>query len=287
MQKIFILLTALLILSCETFELVSLDSLNVDQENSIKIFVEGGVTSQLTHHQLTLIKPGNSTDKQTYIADAIVSVTVADKTYQYTPDTIFENIRYFSDEMFQAMAGDICTLTIMYQGYIFTATDQVDQVTEFDIEAIQVPLVEVANGTLQTIGLTKHEFGFDAPNIWYWINADEIGNVNILTSTEIKSYTHRGANLQGVFPSNVFGMVFQASGNEDVFQVAKLSVSAAHYDYLRAFFSETDWKGSVFSTIPGNLPTNLSSGGGGFFFASDVTIKSFTGKQIFEIGVID
>lgn len=282
-RQLFILLT-LFICSCETFQFTNLESLNVDQETAVQIFVEGGVTTQLTHHNVRLIKPGSPSDNPQYIIDAEVSVSIGENIYEYTIDTDFGAPTYFSNQMFQARAGDICTLTIQYNGQTFTASDQVADVTPFGIDDIQQPIVELAGNELQLIELTKHEFGFNEPNIWYWINSDEIDNDNIL-DTDIKYFSHRGANLQGVFPGNVFATTFPVSGNDDVIQVAKLSVSAAYYDYLRAQFSETDWKGSVFSTISGNLPSNVSNNGGGFFFASDIITQGFTGKQITEIGI--
>lgn len=50
----------------------------------------------------------------------------------------------------------------------------------------------------------------------------------------------------------------------------KYSLSPDHQKYIRGMLSETEWKGGWFDVLPGNLYTNISRGGSGFFAASSV-----------------
>jgi hypothetical protein len=50
----------------------------------------------------------------------------------------------------------------------------------------------------------------------------------------------------------------------------KFSVNENYGNYLRALLSETEWQGSLFEEIRGNLPTNISNGGLGYFSACSV-----------------
>ena len=50
----------------------------------------------------------------------------------------------------------------------------------------------------------------------------------------------------------------------------KYSLSPDHQNYIRGMLSETEWKGGWFDVLPGNLNTNISRGGAGFFAASSV-----------------
>jgi len=50
----------------------------------------------------------------------------------------------------------------------------------------------------------------------------------------------------------------------------KYSLTDEHAAYVRALLAETEWQGSLFEEARGNLPTNISNGGLGFFAASSV-----------------
>jgi hypothetical protein len=52
--------------------------------------------------------------------------------------------------------------------------------------------------------------------------------------------------------------------------VKKYSVTDEYGDYLRALLTEAEWQGSLFEEARGNLPTNISNGGLGYFSACSV-----------------
>ena len=66
-------------------------------------------------------------------------------------------------------------------------------------------------------------------------------------------------------------------------QCVKMSMSDRYYDYLISVFNIVDWSGGMFSTIPGNTKTNLSKGGAGYFYASDVKIRYLDLHEMLEL----
>ena len=52
--------------------------------------------------------------------------------------------------------------------------------------------------------------------------------------------------------------------------IKKYSLTDGYASYLRALIAETEWQGSLFEEARGNLPTNISNGGLGYFSACSV-----------------
>ena len=50
----------------------------------------------------------------------------------------------------------------------------------------------------------------------------------------------------------------------------KYSLTDEYAAYLRALLAETEWQGSIFEDARGNLPSNISNGGLGYFSACSV-----------------
>jgi hypothetical protein len=58
-------------------------------------------------------------------------------------------------------------------------------------------------------------------------------------------------------------------------QVDMLSIPKELIDYNLAVMLETDWRGSPFDGPPANIPTNISNGALGFFYAADIDSYEF------------
>lgn len=50
----------------------------------------------------------------------------------------------------------------------------------------------------------------------------------------------------------------------------KYSLSPRHQEFARSLLMETDWRGGIFDVLPGNVLTNVSNNGAGFFGACTV-----------------
>lgn len=58
--------------------------------------------------------------------------------------------------------------------------------------------------------------------------------------------------------------------------ISKYSLNEDYAAYLRALLIETNWQGSIFEGARGNLPTNISNGGLGFFSACAIVRDTLT-----------
>ena len=140
-----------------------------------------------------------------------------------------------------------------------------------------LPISELTTGPDGRIysNITIHNFGYIDNSIWISNHyTDSLNRPISLTPKEIidypiKMYTHTSALPQGLFPSGITS-TGDAGEPNDTTEYLKLSVSDAYYKYLVSMFNLTDWSSGIFSTIPGNTYSNVSEGGTGFFFASDV-----------------
>jgi hypothetical protein len=70
-----------------------------------------------------------------------------------------------------------------------------------------------------------------------------------------------------IFPQEKEEVLFPAGS---IAIVKKLSLTDEYGAFLRALLAETEWQGSLFEEARGNLPTNISNGGLGYFSACSV-----------------
>ena len=289
MKKFLIIPVIILFLSsCETWDYISIDELDFgDEENQITLFVEGGITTQSTYQRVYLYKPSNyiNNTTQEYINSAGVFVTSGSDTSEFIPDTLYGF--YESEHEFRAETGRTYTLHVLYEGRLYTATDSVVESGDFNFEEYTLPQNDESYNDPEYLSfmIKKHTYGFPQSNFWRWEDSRYFTDTaNYLFQGMETSYTHQYADVQGLF-SNIeyyfqVGYGFQLT---DTLVAMKFSISDEYYEYLRAYFMETDWKEGVFSTLPGNLPTNLSDGGAGFFFASDVFVKKITIEELLRM----
>ena len=74
-----------------------------------------------------------------------------------------------------------------------------------------------------------------------------------------------------IFPQNKEEVLFPEGA---IAVLKKYSLTPAYGDFLRALLAETEWQGSLFEEARGNLPTNISNGGLGYFSASSVIVDT-------------
>lgn len=89
-----------------------------------------------------------------------------------------------------------------------------------------------------------------------------------LTSVRLLYYTFNTIDVSySIFPQDEEAVYFPRNS---MAIVKKYSLNEEHAAYLRALLAEAEWQGSLFEDARGNLPTNISNGGLGFFSASSV-----------------
>jgi hypothetical protein len=260
--------------SCISEE-ISITDLNLKDGAQYEISIEGGIVSVYGKQLIKLTEPFDIN------ADSVIAINTATvKLSDGTNEWIYQNINdqgyYETLDSIAGEAGKVYTIYVEYNNKTYKASDSICKVLDKSIETL--PISELTTGPDGRIysNITIHNFGFNKPNIWINNSKSKHGKkyLTALTAKQIifsssKIYSHTGSLPQGVFPSG-FTSFGDAGEPNDTTEYLKLSVSDAYYKYLVSMFNLTDWSSGIFSTIPGNTYSNVSEGGTGFFFASDV-----------------
>ncbi|MBN1119428.1 MAG: hypothetical protein JXA77_19610 [Bacteroidales bacterium] len=288
--------------SCETWDYFNTDEFDYGTNNyNVNIFIDGGISSQYINHVLYLTKPGSYIDnsKQEPVKNARVYIVCENDTFNYElveydwreyEQQFFEleTPYYQSIEKFSAIPGKQYVLYVEYNNKLYSAADLAPEATDFKYDEIPLPYKNENpnesysddNGNIRPAALDlsvkKHHFGFPYSCVYLWAEKENISDSdNFITSIYAKSYAHQFADVQGVF-ANINYYTHFIGGDVSIKDTAVTilqTISAGYYNYLRQGFNETDWKESTFATISGNLPTNVSEGGAGFFYVSDLFKK--------------
>lgn len=295
-------ISTLLIAGCAEEE-VDLDLKNTG--NPYHIVVDGGVFSYGGHQFLKLTVPFEQNGQPEPAGGAKVEVSDGQNTYQYRETE--RKGEYESVEEFAGEVGKVYTLKIEYGGQTYFASDSMVAATEIELEQIpageQTKYLKIehrrSDGTITfnnhiEIDLSKHKFGCAETAKWVFGDMDTAMYVktpkNIVLFDPV--YSHQSSIPQGVFPmaTESIGASYNDYKDDDYaeddaipVQCLKMSMSDRYYEYLISVFNIVDWSGGMFSTIPGNSKTNLSKGGTGFFYASDVKIRYLGLDELLEL----
>ncbi len=253
---------------------INIDDLNLSENShQFRIAVDCYITTELKHHYIKLTQPANYPENTELVPVSVATVSISSNGNTYTFSETDDKGVYISDDIFAPQVGEVYNLYIKTNNAEYYATDSVVAVSDIDFDNSPLPQIanNVVGGDMIYFSGYKHYFGYDENAKWLWLSAyDTLENYNNPFSPELLfSYTHIGGEPQGLFPDNVYLWSIYG-GLTDSITVYKYSVSDKYHEFLLALFSETDWNTGIFSTIPGNLPTNLSEGATGYFYISDV-----------------
>lgn len=273
---ILILLTSTT--ACVKEEIELSDILLSEDANDLRLVIEGGITNEPGVHFIRLSTSGrySAFDSSVQpVENAQVTVMAGDVLINYLPTE--EPGLYATAPEAAAPTGVECTLTVVADEQQYTATDVLEAATDLATLALPVGSNGSGQNDFFDFNVSFQNFGFaqagglivrgatveDTDTTFYNRSFHEQLNRSSII------YTHSGASPQGIFPLN--SRFTSISGDRDDIIVAyRLRFSDNYYDYLLAVFSQTDWAGGLFSTVPGNPPTNLSEGAVGYFYAIGV-----------------
>lgn len=284
-----------ILLSCQQEEINFRDLRIANSSLNYEIVVNGFISTENTACKVTLSKPVSIDENIEFkpINEAIVTLKKGDnKTYLFQYDTLGV---YISIDSIQGECGIAYELEIFYNNKIYNTEEVMPEepdnnfdipfyrATQYDDNENELPL----NDDFIELTILQHNFGYETPTIWQWVygNKDSIPYWDLFDLSRLffRAYTHRGSLPQGIFPSGI-----KTSGTSgfstDSLEIIKMAISEKYYEYLISVFNETAWKNGVFSTIAGNVKTNVSEGGMGYFYAINVKRKRFTYK---ELGVMN
>lgn len=284
MKKMLLVLITLTLYACESTEL-SINDINFsNSSHQFDIIVDCYITTELKKHYIKLAKPSDDIlDKQDYpISDA--NVYISDGNYKYVfieseTEGIYESIMEFSSH-----AGTKYNLHLKAGDKEYYASDTPVAVSDINFSQIQLPERDYSfiSSTQIILSGYRHLFGYAEINKWLWLSNNKLRYYLQPFSEELKfSYTHSRTEVKGLFPNDKIGYGIQGA-IEDTITVVKYSISDDYYKYLLALFSETEWKAGLFSSISGNLPTNLSQGATGYFYIMDIDVKKITISELLK-----
>jgi len=101
-----------------------------------------------------------------------------------------------------------------------------------------------------------------------WSHLVDTSIKDTLTRARLFRYTLNTVDVNNIIFPQEKEVVYFPKGS--ILTAQKFSVNDEYGNYLRALLSETEWQGSLFEEIRGNLPTNISNGGLGYFSVCSV-----------------
>lgn len=286
-----------LLLTACTEEEVILDLQNT--EMPYQIVVSGGVYSIYGNQFLKLTQPSKSrTNKSFPVTGANIEVSDGINTYKFR-ETENEG-EYESIEEFAGEVGKTYFLKIDCNGRTYYASDSMTMTDEIKIEdfpaadmyyyasthrAWNNPDSIITEGRVMFY-IDYHNFGYDNAAMWLlWSKAHPSTSLApSLRRIALESkyyYSHKGSPPQGIYPTTATSTGARCESG-DTIELIKVSLSDSYYDYQISKFNLTEWSGGMFSTIPGNVKTNLSKGATGYFCACDVKTRFYTFNELFE-----
>lgn len=177
--------------------------------------------------------------------------------------------------------GRTYSLTVEVDQTVYTASDVMAPVTPFEpAETLFEQPNRVDNDIQDGSGLSELSF----PKVRYGVSSP---SKQVLLAFDSTTNAFRQAIFYEFPRIDPQGFLLNFSGSNPTLILApgttviqfKFSLSTPHYNFVRAVFTETRFRGGIFDSVPGNAPGNISNGGLGFFGASAVARRTFTVKE--------
>jgi len=263
LMPIYILLVFALFTACE--EKIHWD-LKTEQINTI--VVDAIMTNELKYQHIHLTKPfTNQNDTAVPVSGASVYITTDNFTIQFieSPD----NPGYYFSEYPAAGSIDITyELNIQHEENNYTAETYMIPVPPANLPTWQYD----ADKDLYKIQWNVSQYNPNQQAMYEvfisWSHLVDSSITDTLTMARMLNYTLNTINVNyTIFPQDREEVWFPKNS---IAVVKKYSVTDEYGNYLRALLAEAEWQGSLFEEARGNLPTNISNGGLGYFSACSV-----------------
>ena len=263
LMQIFVLFLIALFTACE--EKIDWELQN-DQVSTI--VVDAIITNEVKYQHISLTKPfTNHNDTAVPVSGAQVFIKTNNFMILFL-ESPGNPGHYFSDYPGAGSIDITYELNIQYEDKTYTAETYMIPVLPATLPGWQYD----ANKDLYKINWNAPQYNpselamYEAIISWSHLVDSTIQDT--LTMARMKFYTLNTINVSyNIFPQDKEEVWFPKNS---IAIVKKYSVTNEYGDYLRALLAETEWQGSLFEEARGNLPTNISNGGLGYFSACSV-----------------
>ncbi len=198
------------------------------------------------------------------VSEAGVLISNQDSSWQLAENPPYSGM-YKTPANFVAVPGKNYTLLISTNGKIYTAKTAMEAGKLFD------PLMYKPDDddSLYRIDWVASAFSADFPAMWEiildWSQVSGYeGRDSAGTHARLLFYTLPTLDVSQLFAPKVEEIHFPAG---TWITENRYSLTAEHAEFIRELLMETSWQGGLFSSMPANVTTNLSSGAVGWFGA--------------------
>jgi len=231
------------------------------------IVVDGMLTNELKRQEIRLSKPfSDPNQNREPVTGAVVTVIVDGLTVPFIESTEEPGL-YQTSQPAAATIDKTYHLQIESAGETYTASTYM-----IPIAAPNQPTFQYVPDTgLYQIQWNNPEYSpfetamYEADISWGHLPAYTNDS---LTKARLTFYTLNTIDVSYIiFPQDKEEVYFPYGS---IAILKKYSLTDEYAAYLRALLAETEWQGSIFEDARGNLPSNISNGGLGYFSACSV-----------------
>ena len=275
MEKTFLLLCfvlfnlILLISSCEKET-----KWNLKSNNNDLIVVDGIITDKPGRQSIKLSFPISQLNEVSkVITGAKVKIIGGGLISNLTEQQSNLGVYTTDDSLFSAKIGNTYTLFVEYENKTISANTNIIACDGFTIEDYfnwsKDPSTNLYHfSKLPNLYSNKQPAMWEVLLDWSTLNCYKHSDPN-KCKVKLFYYTLPTIDVNEVLAPNAESIYFPDSTN---ITITKYSLTHDYVEYLRALMSETNWQGGYFNSTSSNLPTNVSSGGIGYFSACSVYI---------------
>ncbi len=232
---------------------------DLDAKDSDILVVDGGITNESTNHLVRLsLSNANSNEGFRPATGAFVFITDGNGSVALTEFPA--NSGNYYTPVVQAVVDNQYVLFVSYRGEEYLAADTavpVDPLAPINIFPVD-SLYTIFPQDGSNPSLTRHVMTWEHTS---YCNPGDIcfGKFNY--------YDLKTVDVNNLFSPEKDPLLFPRN---TIIVRRKFSLSENYRSYLRAMLSETEWRGGQFDVEKGNVFSNVTNGGLGFFSASMV-----------------
>lgn len=236
------------------------------------IVINSIITNENKHQLVKISMPsGKINDVDLPISGAEVTVSANDSIFVFNESDSLLGY-YYSRNPFIATIGKEYRLSVVYRDSTYTAKASLQPVTPLTFLSYSIAddssgmyKIDWVNQTYNPNEQAMYAVKID------WTNLVDTNIKDTITKKLIYYYSLKTVDVSQAFAPKKETIYFPKGS---IITETKYSLSDEYAAYLRALQAETSWQGGVFDEEKGNLPTNISSGGVGFFSACSIIRKT-------------